>query len=431
MLPRPRRKPIEESRLKGAPAQPIGAPDPGMVGVALANAARYEPIVRIAMSIHHELDENAGAPGATLRLAEALRTLGHEVEVIGFDHLDGPASTKRYRFPFALPRLIASRGRFDVADLSSGDGWLFSLLQNRRRRGTGAGDRPLIVARSHGLEHTLDGVLRRQSRAGGPHLSWKYPIYNGGYRLWECARSFRTADLALFLNQPDLDFAIGKLGVDAARARLCRNGVAGIFLDRAQHLAQHPAPERAQNVAFIGSFIPRKGIVVLADAINAVLAKHPHARLGLFGTGAGADTIYPHFSADLHARISILPRFDNAALPDLLADYHLLAFPSLSEGGALTPVEAMCCGLVPLVSAAPGAHENVEHGQSGLVLPTGDAAALAAAIGELFDDPQRWRAMRQAALAAGQSHGWPVIARETLHLYEKFATQTAKAGVLS
>ncbi len=383
---------------------------------------RCNPL-RIGMSIHHDMDSNAGAPGCTLRLANAMRDLGHEVSLFSFDDLAGPPSTKRYRFPWSLPRLIARRGRFDSLDLSSGDGWVYAALRPRLRRGHG----PLVAARSHGLEHVLDQVTRQDAKTRGQALSWKYPLYNGGYRLWECARSFRSADLCFFLNQGDVRFATERLGVATENAVLARNGVAPHFLTHAAALEAAAAPPKAANIAFIGSYLARKGIAVLRDAMLDVLIRCPDATLGFFGTGRSADAVRADYPPHLHGRITVVPRYDNAALPALLSGYHMLAFPSLSEGAALTPVEAMACGLVPVVSNAPGACETVADGRSGVITPAGNAAALAAALVRLHQDSSWWQSLRTGALRACADFAWPGIAEQTVAQYRAAA---ARAGIL-
>jgi glycosyltransferase involved in cell wall biosynthesis len=374
------------------------------------------------MSIHHHLDGNAGAPGCTLRLAEALRSLGHDVTVFSFDDLKGAPATRRYRFPWSLPRLIAMRGRFDILDLSSGDGWVYSALHPRQRRQRG----PLVAARSHGLEHVLDEVTRRDARSLGQPLSWKYPLYNGGYRLWECAQSFRRADLCFFLNLGDVQYATARLGVPAANAVLARNGTAPLFLRHAASVAAAPPPTGPKHVAFIGSYLPRKGVSVLRDAMVSVLTQCEQTSLGFFGTGLGAEAVLADYPMQLHGRINVTPRYDNIALPALLTGYHVLAFPSLSEGAALTPVEAMACGLVPVVSSAPGAHEAVTDGVCGLVTPAGDAAALATAVVRLLHDAALWRELRAGALRRCEDFGWPDIAEQTVAQYRAAA---ARSGV--
>ena len=372
--------------------------------------------MRIVLSIHHVLDENAGAAGATMRLAEALRNEGHDVRILSFDDLRGPAETKRFRFPWQLPALIASAGHVDVADLSSGDGWLLAGL-DRLRSGAKV---PLVVARSHGLEHTADLVTREEARQRGEKLSWKYPIYNGGFRLWECAQAFRSAGLSLFLNQADLDYAVSRLGVGRSRARLTTNGLAAHFTAVAHELSRAAIPTKRNNIAFIGSFIKRKGIDVLRDAMNDVVLRHPDATLGLFGTGTTESEVLRHFPEHLQAHISVVPRYRNLDLPRLLGRYQILAFSSLSEGRALTPAEAMACGLVPVVSSAPGAHEFVLDGTTGLITPATDAAELARGICHLIENAEEWQAMRASALRAVQAFSWKAVARQTLDLYREF-----------
>ncbi len=61
--------------------------------------------LRILLTIHHDLDENAGAPGATIRLAAALRRLGHGVEILSHDDL--PKSLRGRATLFCFPMLVA------------------------------------------------------------------------------------------------------------------------------------------------------------------------------------------------------------------------------------------------------------------------------------------------------------------------------------
>ena len=87
-----------------------------------------------------------------------------------------------------------------------------------------------MVARSHGLEHIVDSVFREEVASGKQRQSWKYPLYHGGYRLWEVARSFRTADLSVFPNHGDLDFAVEHFGVKTERSAIVPSGIPDDFV---------------------------------------------------------------------------------------------------------------------------------------------------------------------------------------------------------
>jgi glycosyltransferase involved in cell wall biosynthesis len=372
--------------------------------------------MRILLSIHHELDRNSGAPGVTWQLANAWRQLGHSVDILSFSDMRGNPSTRRYRFPWFVASRVLRRPDYDVLDLSSGDGWVLSVL----RRFLPRLRRPLLVARSHGLEHVVHDSLVAQAQAGGAPLSWKYPLYNGGYRLWECRTFFVNADLALFLNRHDLRVAIERLGVRAERAALVRNGIAGELLGRRGELS--PSAEvMPQNIAFVGSYIARKGTETLRVAMSAVMQRLPHIRLGLFGTQRDAAEIHAEFPADLHDRICVVPSYGNAELFDLLRDFHILAFPSLSEGYPLAVGEAMACGLVPVVSDIPGPTEIVRDRVCGLVVPAGEPAALQAAIELLIGSPELWRNLRDTAIAQAAGGDWRTIAGEIEALFMRHA----------
>jgi glycosyltransferase involved in cell wall biosynthesis len=69
--------------------------------------------------------------------------------------------------------------------------------------------------------------------------------------------------------------------------------------------------------------------------------------------------------------------------------------PSLNEGMGRVVVEAMAAGRAVIASDVGGLRDLVVHGENGLLVPPGNAAALAAAIRTLYRDPKRRRIMGQ------------------------------------
>src|SRR3989442_10938034 len=120
--------------------------------------------------------QNGGAPGVTADLGSYFRSQGHVVHHLSYD--DVPRSLGSRGASFLFPafvawriRLLQARQPIDVIDASSGDLWIWASLHRRRNAGS-----PLLVTRSHGLEHTADLELREDARRGGVDLSWKYPL---------------------------------------------------------------------------------------------------------------------------------------------------------------------------------------------------------------------------------------------------------------
>jgi glycosyltransferase involved in cell wall biosynthesis len=375
--------------------------------------------MRILISIHHALDLDTGAPGVTLRLADALRGRGHAVDILSFDRVPLPPRFRGYVYPWFVAWFVATHPRYDVLDLSSGDGWVLSLVPALFRASI-----PVIAARSHGLEHIAHDARLVARRSGEEKLSWKYPFYHGGYRLWECATSFSHAHVALFLNDVDRTYAVERLGLAPHRAVLVKNGIANCFVHNARRLlAQAPPPDAPRHIAFVGRYTEMKGRAELRLAMRPLLSEYAGLTLGLFGTVADADAVLADYPCELRERICVVPTFKNDELPRLLASYDIFAFPSRSEGFAIAPLEAMACGLVPVVTATPGPMSYIENGRNGIVVPLRDAEALRKAIASLLDDPPRWRELRANAVATACGYSWDGVAAEIEGMYAGFAAR--------
>jgi glycosyltransferase involved in cell wall biosynthesis len=89
----------------------------------------------------------------------------------------------------------------------------------------------------------------------------------------------------------------------------------------------------------------------------------------------------------------------------LLRGFDVYAMSSRTEGYSLALVEACAAGLPVVATDVGGNREIVRDGHSGQLVPAGDPAALAGALGTLLDDPQRARSMGAAARAWAEAHG--------------------------
>jgi glycosyltransferase involved in cell wall biosynthesis len=147
----------------------------------------------------------------------------------------------------------------------------------------------------------------------------------------------------------------------------------------------------------------RKGLDVLVDAWRSLSPSRAPAGcvLLLVGTGADAPALRDALRAEPLDELVWVDEYvlDRDRLSSYLAACDVYVFPSRHEGFPVAPVEAMAQGL-PVVSAdAPGVAEIFPDGEAsgGLVVPAGDAAALASALAALMEDRARRDALGQAA----------------------------------
>ncbi|MGF1568073.1 MAG: glycosyltransferase family 4 protein [Nodosilinea sp.] len=370
--------------------------------------------MNILLTIHHYLDPDSGAPGTVLKLGQAYEKLGHEVTYYGFDHLPRWAQSRSPEvvFPEFLAAYLLKQGhRFDVVDTSTGDAWVWGWFLRRSRQRS-----PVLVTRSHGLEHTVHQQYLEDVNQGTQAISWKYPLYRGGFRLWEVAQSLRAADLAFLLNQQDLSYAVETIGVHPENAYVTHNGIPDHFLNH----PLTPSPEEptsAIKIAQVGTYIPRKGIQYSIPALNAVLQRHGQVELSLLGTDCPVEQVLADFTPEVQDRIRIVPRFDHGQLPDLLKDHQIKLFTPLAEGFGKVLVEAMALGLAPVTTATAGPLEVVQPDYDALVVPIRDTPAIEQALERLIGDRPYLNTLRRRAQATAQRFGWSYLAQQRLNLY--------------
>lgn len=167
------------------------------------------------------------------------------------------------------------------------------------------------------------------------------------------------------------------------------------------------APSRTRGddapvqVVSVGRLAAPKDFATLVAAVARLPEGRAHLRV--FGDGP--------FRSELEAQKQALG-LDAAVefageVPDVrphLEDADVFVLSSLSEGMPVSILEAMAAGLPVVASALPGLEEVVVDGETGLLVAPGDAAALAAGLGRLVDDPALRRSLGTAGRARAEEH---------------------------
>ena len=191
-------------------------------------------------------------------------------------------------------------------------------------------------------------------------------------------------------------------------------------------------PPGKRMVLFVGRIEPLKGIDTLLRAMKQV-AEDCGGCEGLTVAIIGGDASVPleHMTEEmarlhqLRAELGIedlvtfLGKRDQDLLPYYYSAAELVVMPSHYESFGMVALEAMACGTPVIASRVGGLHFSVIHGQTGLHVPVGDHAALAAAITKLLkNDSLRWQ-LSANSRAMAQNFGWPTIAQQITGLFEQ------------
>ena len=223
----------------------------------------------------------------------------------------------------------------------------------------------------------------------------------------------RTCDRVIAVSQA-VRRALLDTGVPADRIEVIPTGVEVPAALPGAH--QRAEARRAWNlddedfaVGHLGSFTPEKGQDVAAEAARLLEERLPHLKMILAGDGPLRSSITPS------ARL-ILP--GHLAEPhELLAALDLFVMPSRSEGWGLAALEAMAFGLPVVASNTGGLGEMIVDGESGWLVPAGDAGALANAIHAAACDREGLRAMGTRARARARKFSVEETAARTEAFY--------------
>jgi len=181
-------------------------------------------------------------------------------------------------------------------------------------------------------------------------------------------------------------------------------------------------PDSEPTVVTVGRLAAGKGHRVLLRAMREVAKAVPASRLLICGTGEEEAALR---SMAVALGISDRVRFLGFArdVREVLARADVFAMPSLSEGLGVAALEAMAMEKPVVASNAGGLRESVVHGETGLIVPTGDAGGLASALIELLSDRGRATRMgREGRQRALDQYDRPRIVERTVNLYSELLT---------
>jgi starch synthase len=276
-----------------------------------------------------------------------------------------------------------------------------------------------------------------------PHRPWKAEQLGTAYHAstWIERIAYENADGVVAVSASMRQDVQALYGVAPERIRVIHNGI-----DLQQYrptpdpavLAEFGIDHAIPFVLFVGRITRQKGIIHL---VNAIKYFHPGVQVVLCA-GAPDTPEIAREMADTVERARAATATPIIWIPDMLSKARVIALythaaifvcPSVYEPFGIINLEAMACETPVVASAVGGIPEVVEHGETGLLVPSEAigssdveprhpeqfARDLAACVNTLLDDPHlRARMARKARRRVEEHFSWTSIARQTLEFYE-------------
>jgi glycosyltransferase involved in cell wall biosynthesis/2-polyprenyl-3-methyl-5-hydroxy-6-metoxy-1,4-benzoquinol methylase len=204
-----------------------------------------------------------------------------------------------------------------------------------------------------------------------------------------------------------------------------------------QHPAAAPRADRTRllregslRLLIAGRLVHFKGVHTALEALPRIVKALPALEVELTLVGDAQDAPYMEklrrmiSEGGLERLVRVLPAVKEDALFALFQEHDLYLFPSLFEPFALTLILALEAGIPTVAAAAGGSVDIVTDGETGLLFPAGDAAALAKAVSRLAADG----ALRHALSVAGHARAARYTTEAMLDRFEAALTTAAQAG---
>jgi glycosyltransferase involved in cell wall biosynthesis len=238
------------------------------------------------------------------------------------------------------------------------------------------------------------------------------PFRAGAFRFVERALA-RRASRIVAITEALARFQVERVGLPAEKVEVIHYGLD----DLPQAWGTNPpddVPRGARVLLAVGRLEPQKGLDVAMRALPGVIARHPDVQLVVLGEGPQRAELQ-QLAGSLGVPAHFLGRVPDVAAWLRRAD--LLVHPARWEGFGLALLEAMLASLPVVATNVSSIPEIVQDGETGLLVPPGDAEALAAAVTRVLDDPADYGARGRAR--AETEFSVARMADRTLAVYER------------
>lgn len=309
-----------------------------------------------------DLSYKGGMVSVVKNLLRALPLAGGVDVTFVPTHCDGSKPRMIWRFLKAYTRIsrMAARGEIDVAHLHVSERGSFMrkglLLRMLRRRGV-----PVIL-HHHGAEFE----------------PW-YESLPASRRRWVDS-ILAEADLNIVLSRRLIPMITRK--APGAKVEAVYNAV--------PTFETNPYSPSARGVLLLGRLGERKGAFDLIEAIKLIDSRIPaNVKFYFCGDGAVDEVRRRVNEAGLTHRVAHIGWIDGNEKAAILSDTMINALPSYNEGLPMTILETMARGIPNISTPVASIPEVITQGVTGLLIEPGDVNALADALAQLINSPER------------------------------------------
>ena len=329
-----------------------------------------------------------GAQRFLTNLVMGLQSLGYVQTIIVLNDVIDPDTAGELAAGGATVVTIGRR-----ALLFGGFGWWRIVLTLRSIQ-------PEIVMTMLDMADTLGRPAAHLAGAGALLSSIRVRnVSKPGWQRWLDRKTIRWARKVVFNTQHVVPFACATEGVRPDQVIVITNGVMDLRTNasagRASYRERLALPPEARLIISVGRLHPQKNHALLLHAAARLRVGQPW-KLAIVGDGPERCRL-ELIARENGLRDRVIWLGEQTDVPGWLAAADLFVHTADFEGMPNAVMEAMSTGLPVIASAVDGTRDLIEDGRSGLLVPSGDAEAFAAAITRVMDDEELAHTLGQEA----------------------------------
>ena len=174
----------------------------------------------------------------------------------------------------------------------------------------------------------------------------------------------------------------------------------------------HGIADGAVAIGFLGRLVMEKGLDVFADTIAELRRRGSKPAVLVIGDGPARG-----WFADRLPDTAFVGFQGGADLGRAVASMDVLFNPSVTETFGNVTLEAMACGVPVVAAKATGSTSLIEDGVNGILVPPGDIAGFADALGAYLADPALRAAHGSAGAEKSRAYSWDAINQAVADTY--------------
>lgn len=368
-------------------------------------------------------DPNSGAAGTVYYTNQALRQLGHEVDEIWADDL-GPRRIAHGNLHSLLEQPVQylksieqkrDKIKYDLIIAQQPQSYLAGAFNSFFSK------QASFFVMSQGVETRITPIIKHYQKVLKTQCQQRSPVVSFGSSIlqnllaqqWFLASKFCHGFVVQ--HSEDKLFLMKKYRLPSNKILVCPSGIPESYLTGTIYSR---SAESINKLLFVGQFAFYKGSDFLIAIISELLNQRDYLEFTWVCKKSDHNKIHKLFSPDIMRRVKLMEWQDQSSLISVYDTHDLFIFPTIAEGFAKAPLEAMSRGMCVIASDCCGMKDYIKDQENGYLCPVGEIKCFVNKVLSILDNQEPLITISRNAVIEAQKYSWEFSATTIVNFFE-------------